>query len=510
MIVAHKIQLLPNNEQQAYFRKACGVARFAWNWGLREWERQYKGRSPVIIDDYGTRIGWVKGKIPVDDFGVQFPVVNGQSLKKEFSILIDDSWPWMRETTSYAYQRVFTEIDNAYKRFFKGLAESPNKKHKGKARDSFYLANTCVQIEGRHVKIQKLGMVRMRNDLRFQGKIMSARVSRDADKWFISISVELPDQQPVHKQPMVAVGVDMGVAVMAALSTGEMRDNPQALSKHEKKLKGLQRKLSRQMEIAKVNAGIPKGKAIPRGTKIEISQRMRETKRRIQRAHQDITGVRSNAQHQLSAELTKRFGVIAVEDLQVKNMTASAKGDAVKPGKKVAQKSGLNRAILNVGFGELRRQLEYKAQRTGSVVIPVKPHYTSQTCSACGVVDANSRKSQAEFVCTACGHTANADYNAARNIRVLGLTRQADGIAAKEIKRVGKLNPTRKKNLAKAESTADAAGYAQGESSLLDRSLICERGTGNPDKTVSGSLTATHSYFFHIVGMPLTQAGFAF
>lgn len=507
MIVGHRIQLLPNQEHEAFFRQACGISRHTWNWGRSEWERQSRNRNRRIIDNYGDTVGYEKRK-PVDDYGNLLPPINGLALKKEFLALIDIHWPWMRVVPNHVYHQPFNDLSMAWNRCYKGLAEAPVKKHKGKARDSFYLANTCVQIEGRHVKIAKLGNVRMREDLRFQGKIMSARVSRDADKWFISISVELPDQQPEHNQPNMSVGVDMGVAVMAALSTGEMRENPQALSRHEKKLKGLQRKLSRQLEQAKIKAGVHKDKAIPRGTKLEVSNRMLETKRRIQRAHQDITGIRSNAQHQLSAELTKRFGVIAIEDLQVKNMTASAKGDMENPGKKVAQKSGLNRAILNVGFGELRRQLEYKAKRTGAIVIPVKAHYTSQTCSACGCVSKDNRQTQAEFVCIECGHTANADTNAAKNIKAAGLARQTEGIEVKEVKRVGKLNPVRKKISAIVETTVSATGYARGESSPLDRSVNRERGTGKPDKTVSGRLTPTQ--FHDLPGRVLTQAAFAF
>jgi putative transposase len=480
MIVAHKIQLLPNNRQALYFRKACGVARFAWNWGQRLWDAQNRARFPRITDDYGVLVGYEKRTV-IDDTGNSVPHYNAQSLKKEFSALIDAEWPWMRETTSYAYQRVFSELENAHKRFLKGLGGRFRAKKRGQSRDSFYLANTCVKVDGRHVTIQKLGPVRMRLDLRFQGKIMSARVSRDADKWFVSISVEMPDTQPVHKTPTGAVGVDMGVKVMAALSTGEMRENPRSLSKHEKKLKKLQRKLSRQMEQAKIKAGIPKDKAIPRGTKIEVSNRMLETKRRIQRAHQDISGVRSNAQHQLSAELTKRFGVIAVEDLNVKGMTASANGTIEKPGKQVAQKAGLNRSILDVGFGELRRQLDYKSKRTGAQFVVIgRWTPSSKACSACGHHVKDMNLSVREWTCPECGAHHDRDINAAQNIKTIGLQMLADGIQVKEKNATGKLNPRRKVKISVEETTVDATGYARGESSLEDRSVNREPGRDIP------------------------------
>jgi len=445
MIVAHKIQLLPNNVHSSFFSQACGVARHTWNWAYREWERQSRNRNPIIIDNYGDVVGYEKRK-PVDDNGALIPPVSGLALKKEFLALIDDQWPWMRIVPSHIYHQPFADLQSAWNRCYKGLAEKPVKKHKGKAKDSFYLANTCITIEGRHVKISKLGQVRMREDLRFSGKVMSARISRTAGQWSISVAIEVPDVVPVHNQPTVAVGVDMGVNTMAALSTGEMRANPKALSKNEKKLKRLQRKLSRQLESAKINAGVAPGKAIPRGTRIEFSGRMQDTKLKIQRAHGRIAGIRSDAQHQLSAELTKRFGIVAIEDLNVKGMTASAKGDAETPGKRVAQKSGLNRGILDVGFGELRRQLDYKAKRTGSQLAVINRWFpSSKTCSVCGVVQESMPLNIREWRCPSCGAQHDRDVNAAKNIKRIGVIQLQEPPIQKEVKRVGKLNPIRKR-----------------------------------------------------------------
>lgn len=458
MIVAHRIQLLPNNKQITYFMKACGVSRFAWNWGLAEWDRQFRARSPAIIDDYGIIFGY-ETKKPVDDYGVVVQPISGLALKKQFSEMIDTLFPWMRETTSYAYQQVFSDLQQAYQRYFKKLAEKPRFKSKGKSRDSFYLANTCISINARHVKIQKLGNVRMSEDLRFNGKIMSARISRDADRWMISIAVEIPDITTDHNQQTVAVGVDFGVKVMSALSTGEIRENPRALSRHEKKLKRLQRKLSRQIDTAKTGMGITKDRPFKKGERPIKSNRMKATQLKIQRVHRDISGIRSNAQHQLSSELTKRFGVIAIEDLSVKGMTASAKGDAENPGKRVAQKSGLNRGILDVGFGELRRQLDYKAKRTGSQLVVINRWFpSSKTCSSCGVVQESMPLNIRELRCTSCGTTHDRDINAARNIKKAGIAVLSEPAVKKVIKRIGKRNPTRKKVSSQDEDTVGATG----------------------------------------------------
>ena len=484
MIVAHRILLLPNNEQTSFFSQACGVARHTWNWAYREWNRQSRNRNPRIIDDYGTTVGYEKRK-PVDDAGTLIQSVSGLALKKEFLALIDVNWPWMRIVPSHVYHQPFADLQSAWNRCYKGLAKKPVKKYKGKAKDSFYLANTCITIEGRHVKIAKLGEVRLREELRFVGRIMSARISRTAGQWSISVAVEVPDVVPVHDRPTVAVGVDLGVNTMAALSTGEMRENPRALSKHEKKLKRLQRKLSRQLEAAKVNAGIPEGKPIPRGTHLEVSGRMQDTRLKIQRAHHAITGLRSNAQHQLSAELTKRFGVIAIEDLNVKGMTASAKGDMENPGKRVAQKSGLNRGILDVGFGELRRQLDYKSKRSGTQLVVINRWFpSSKTCSVCGVIQESMPLNIRKWVCPSCGTPHDRDINAAQNIKRIGVIQLQEPSVEKVIKRIGKLNPGRKKVSERSENTAGAAGInGRGDNgSVVDLSTvtsIVETSTGH-------------------------------
>lgn len=154
MIIAHRIQLLPSQRQAAHFRKACGIARFTWNWALAEWERQYQaGEKP-----------------------------NALALKKQFLARIDDEWSWMREVANHVYHQPFNDLSAAWQRYFKKLTRRPRFKKRGKSRDSFYLANTGLKFTGNRVRIAKLGEVRLREPLRFQGKLMSARISREADK----------------------------------------------------------------------------------------------------------------------------------------------------------------------------------------------------------------------------------------------------------------------------------------------------------------------------------------
>lgn len=459
-IFAHKIQLLPNHRQAHWLRKACGVRRFAWNLALQEWERCYALRKPYGIGDFGDRVKVPERQALTDNYGTLCPLLkpNGQALKKAFSARIDQQWPWIREVSSYAYQQVFADIEQAFSRFFKGLAKHPRRKKKGRSRESFYLANTCVKVERRHITIAKLGKVRMRQSLRFHGKIMSARVAYDAGRWIVSLAVEMPDVTPIHPHREDAVGIDVGVHCMAALSTGEVIPNPKASEQYDKKLKRLQRRLSRQYRSAlTVQHGIAKDAAIPRGVRVTESNRSKMTKRKIQRVHRDMIGLRRNAQHQLTARLTQQFGKIAIEDLNIKGMTASAKGDTEKHGKNVKQKSGLNRSILDVGFGEIKRQLDYKAKREGSSVIVINRWTpSSKTCSSCGAIQEKMPLSVRGWCCPSCGTHHDRDVNAAKNILQAGLTQPPP--AEKAVKRIGGLHPTKRKSAVNTGGTSEING----------------------------------------------------
>jgi transposase len=208
--------------------------------------------------------------------------------------------------------------------------------------------------------------------------------------WHIAFAA-IPDPVPGPGNGEV-VGIDRGVAVSAALSTGELLHVPGLTVRERKRLRRLERKLARAR----------RGSERRKGVRLAIARlKARETDRRKDWAEK------------ASTDIARRFDTIRVEDLLIKNMTRSAKGSAGNPGRNVRQKSGLNREILRSGWGLLVRRLEEKAT---SRVEKITPAFTSQRCSACGHVDAKSRESQARFVCTACGFACNADVNAARNI----------------------------------------------------------------------------------------------
>jgi transposase len=256
------------------------------------------------------------------------------------------------------------------------------------------------------VWIPKAGWVRFRWSRQVPQGVRSYRVNRDrAGRWHIAFAA-IPEPIPAPGNGQ-AVGIDRGVAVSAALSTGELLRVPSLTGRERNRLRRLERKLARARRGSHRRAQV----------KHTIAQlRARETDRRKDWAEKASTNI------------ARRFDLIRVEDLKIGNMTRAASGTAATPGRNVRAKAGLNRGILRSGWGMLVRRLEDKAPGR---VERIKPAFTSQRCSACGRVDANSRESQARFACTACGFACNADVNAAMNIAAghAVTARGGDGVA---------------------------------------------------------------------------------
>jgi putative transposase len=241
------------------------------------------------------------------------------------------------------------------------------------------------------VRVPKVGWVRFRWSRDVPGDTRSFRVTRDrAGRWHVSFAVT-PNPVPGPGSGGL-VGIDRGVTVSAALSTGEMLAAPRLSAREQVRLRHLQRKLARATRgsgrRSRVKAAVARLKARERDRRKDWCEKT-------------------------STDIARRFDVIRVEDLKIAKMTRSAKGTAEQPGRSVRAKAGLNRAISRSGWGLLVRRLEDKAPGR---VEKVPAAYTSQRCSACGHVDGRSRESQARFRCTACGYAGNADVNAARNI----------------------------------------------------------------------------------------------
>src|SRR5713101_3416490 len=204
MIKAHKIRLHPTSKQANYFARAAGTARFVFNWALAEWKRQYEaGEKP-----------------------------NATALKKQFNAIRRELFPWSYEVTKCAIEGAFIDVAAAFKNFFEGRKAGrkmgyPKFKSKKRSRQSFYLANDKFTVSDHWIDVPKLGRVNMAEKLRFSGKILSARISKKADWWFVSITVEVSDERPVNTNP--PVGIDVGLNRRASLSDGMRYENQRPL-----------------------------------------------------------------------------------------------------------------------------------------------------------------------------------------------------------------------------------------------------------------------------------------
>lgn len=241
---------------------------------------------------------------------------------------------------------------------------------------------------------------------RIVGQPVRVSLTREVDQWFVSITCKVTEPMPVEPIGSV-VGLDLGVANVLADSEGGIVANPRHLASAQKRLARAQQTASRR----KPKRGQP------------ASNNYRKATRKVALLHRKVRRQRQHMLHVLSHHYANNHGTVVIEDLRVRNMSSSARGTKDAPGSRVRQKAGLNKAILDVGWYELRRQLEYKCERSGAKLLVVDPRYSSQQCPACGVIDPRSRPIQALFACIACGYRAHADVNAAQNILARGVGR---------------------------------------------------------------------------------------
>jgi putative transposase len=248
------------------------------------------------------------------------------------------------------------------------------------------------------VYLPKIGWVRFIQSREVDGTVKNVTVSRENEHWYVSIQVELEVAEPVHPSNS-AVGIDLGVVRFATISDGTFVAPINSYRTLKNKLAKEQKRLSR---------------------KKKLSNNWQKQLKKVRTVHSKIANVRRDFHHKLTSTISNNHAIVVLEDLRVKNMSASAKGTIVDPGKNVRAKSGLNLSILDQGFYEFRRQLEYKQHWRGGIVVAVNPANTSLRCSNCNHIAKENRLSQAEFKCVECQHTEHADLNAAKNILAAG------------------------------------------------------------------------------------------
>jgi len=307
---------------------------------------------------------------------------------------------WLAEAPIHPLQQKLKDLERAYSNFFAKRADFPKFKKKGWS-DSFrYPDPKQIKLDqgNNRIFLPKLGWLRYRNSRKVVGAVKNITVSANGGKWFISIQTKRKVEQAIPQGGVV--GIDMGIVRFATLSDGTFYAPLNSFKRHEERLRKAQQAMSR---------------------KVKFSNNWKKVKARVQRIHFRIRNARRDFLHKASTAISKNHAMVFVEDLKVRNMSQSAAGAADAPGKNVRAKSGLNKSILDQGWYEFRRQLEYKLAWNGGQLIVVPPQNTSRTCPCCGHVSADNRSTQAWFACLDCGFEDNADVIGAINILSRGM-----------------------------------------------------------------------------------------
>lgn len=373
-IKAFRFQLRTQPGTAAKLRRFAGSCRWVWNAAIAEQQRRREAGEKFA--GHAAMCKWLTAWRNASETA------------------------WLAQAPIHPLQQTLRRLEAAYQRFFARQGGYPRFKRRGQEPGLRFPDPRQFALDqgNARVKLPKLGWLRLRQSQGVPGVLKNASVSTERGQWFVSLQVELPDVLP-SADVAPTLGIDLGVALFAATSDGRAVAPLDALRKQQRRLRHAQRAVSR---------------------KVKGSRNRRKAVDRLGRLHSRIAAQRADWLHKLSTELVDAHPVIAIEDLKVAAMCASAAGTAEKPGQRVRQKAGLNRAILDQGWAEFRRMLEYKCATRGGAVVPVNPAYTSQTCSHCGHVGADNRPLQARFACVACGHSDNADVNAAKNILAAG------------------------------------------------------------------------------------------
>lgn len=373
-----RFKMKPTEEQENLFRQYAGVCRFVYNLALEQREREW-----THYRDNGLRLNFIQ-----------------QS--KELTTLRAEV-DWIRAVSQTCQQNALKDLETAFGNFFAGRGRYPTPRKKG-VHDTFrFKGRECpmrrLNKSWAYVRIPKIGEVRFRWTRDIPDRVLSVTVSQDPLGWHVSFACEHEAAEwPVPSDR--CVGIDRGVTRALAFSDGAFADIPiDRLNVLDRRARKHARALSRCRK-----GSARRGKA---------RTRLAATKGKAAR-------IRKHFNHVQSARIAASNAVVVIEALKTVNMTASAKGTADQPGRNVRQKAGLNRAILERGWGQFETFLSYKLTARGGELIKINPAYTSQTCSECGSISKHHRKSQAVFECCDCGHRQNADTNAARNILMAG------------------------------------------------------------------------------------------
>jgi putative transposase len=393
---AYRFALGPTPEQERFLSACAGASRFFYNWGLALVETRLRLRRA-----YGPSIS-----VPW----------SYKELCSEFAKAKDEVAPWRSEVVVGSQQAALEALGAGLQRFLDGRKSGkrvgfPRYRRKGRCRESVIFQRPRI-IDGRHVEFdRRLGPIRSRERFtklqRLLGRdeharIKRATVQRRGSKWYVSFTVKRSPKQRRVRRPNTAVGVDVGLRQLATLSTGEQVENLRPLQGALRRLGRLQRHLDRQRRAMNPHNYHPDGTARQGRRNWVKSKRMLRTDDRIRRLHERVANVRREQAHRLTTMLTREYGLVAVESLNIAGMVRDRH---------------LARHISDAGWGIVLNQLNYKTVWAGSELVSADRYYpSSKTCSDCGVVKAKLGRSQRVFACEACGFSLDRDENAARNL----------------------------------------------------------------------------------------------
>ena len=401
---AYKFRLKPNAEQQVILNNLVGSARFVWNQMLAISLEMFAKNEFINATNLVNKIMEVKNN---PDFEFLKTHSNAVSLQQKIRDLAS---AWSRFFDPKVHIRLKENKKKPKKAKFFKLADGteiqlrplmPRFKRKSDGRDSIRLVqfDKYCRVEGSRIKLPNgIGLVKFRKSQDIIGIIKNVTISKKSGYWYVSFGTEREVENPRHPATS-ALGLDLGITKLITTSNGVTIKPKNSFKANQVKLARLQRQLAK---------------------KVKFSENWKKQNGKIQKLHHHIANVRHDYLHKITTTLSKSHAMIVVEDLKVSNMSKSASGSMENKGRNVKAKSGLNKSILDQGWGMALDILEYKQHWRGGLLIKVNPRFTSQTCLKCQHVAVDNRQTQSRFECVKCGYIANADFNAARNILAAG------------------------------------------------------------------------------------------
>lgn len=373
--ISHKMELIPNNKAKTHFKKAFGCSRLAYNWGLAKWQEYYKQ-------------GIKKSHL---------------ELKKEFNAIKKERFPFVYEVSKYATQQPFVNLNLAFNKFFKDLKQGkisyPKFKKKRESFGSYYIGGDQVIIkDNKYLKVPNLGNVKLREKLRFIGKINSVTISQKADKFYASFSMQISQDEynKTHKITIKnnqSVGIDLGIKEFISLSNGLQIKAPKPLNKLNRLLVKRARQLSKKQH-AKTKQEVLQG--------IKKSNNYKKASIKLNKLHSKISNIRADFLHKLSSLIIRNFNYIGLENLNTQGMMKNHK---------------LAKSLSDVSFYEFNRQLEYKAKYQEKEIYRVDKFYpSSKTCCICGSIKQDLKLSDRVYKCDSCKNIIDRDINASINL----------------------------------------------------------------------------------------------